>query len=197
MGRIHHRFLFRGRDEYAVIHPSCPPAIHAAAFSQPKNAVGRTSTGKKKTPIYTIENAPLLWDLMKGEGHWLCGDCKKASLSPDEHCSEVVWDDAWIQSIGMSRFETVPEWERFFDSVVDSVASAASGAFRMESRGNPVLPIEEHERVLKIVPPYDRAAVVRAYRAAVQRTHPDRPGGSAVEFKRVMDAKEALFLATG
>ncbi len=186
MGRVHYALLFQDRDQYAVLHPSCPTGIHLSAASKPIHAVGRSRIGRLKTTVYEPDNLKLLFSLMRSDGHWPCSTCKKISFGAKEICSDVVWEDAWIQSVGMSRFETVPEWERIFESIADAVG----GAFRME-RDDTKTPIEEHEQVLGITPPYDRNVMLKAFRAAAMKAHPDR-GGSEAAMRRVIEARDAL-----
>jgi len=51
--------------------------------------------------------------------------------------------------------------------------------------------LDEAERILGLLRPYDAGAVSRAFRTAAKRLHPDR-GGEEEEFKRAGEAKELL-----
>lgn len=59
-------------------------------------------------------------------------------------------------------------------------------------------PLTRHLAALGLRPvgTVTRADVDRAFRAAVLRTHPDRPGGCADEFERVRIARDALLART-
>lgn len=50
----------------------------------------------------------------------------------------------------------------------------------------------EAAEILGLGWPVTRGDVTRAYRVAIQRAHPDHPGGSDAEFLRVFSAKEVL-----
>ncbi len=176
MSRIHFATLYLGRDPHVVFHPSCDSEAHAAAADLPIHAVGR-SHAKKRQAIYDPANVTLMWSMLRKTGHWPCSGCRSGKC-------DVVWDDAWVQSIGMAKYETVPEWEKIFERMADFGFQIFKDA--------PSVPLSEHEAVLGLVPPYDHDQVVRAYRAAAMRAHPDRPGGSTIAMQRVNAAKAAM-----
>ncbi len=202
MARIHYVCLFRGHDEYVVFHPSVEAEAHQYAATLPVHAVGRIRSGN--TFGYLVDNTPLLWKLMRRAGNTVCAACTKASCDTEGYsadkkpvgvagakvvpCPDVVWDEKWIRGTGMSRFETVTQFEEFWNRVADALTPEP---------GVPVVPMAVHEGVLGIVPPYDRDGVLRAFKTAALRTHPDRPGGSAEAFQRVVIARDALLPSLG
>lgn len=187
MARVHFGFFFRQADEYVVLHPGCPPDVHIAAAHGPVHAVGRTRINGWN--VYSAGNAPVLFTVLRSSGHTICSKCtaecrrlRVENAEQSDECPDAVFDDAWLGRIGMTRTETVSDWERIWDAVGDALK---------QQQAAPSL--DAHEQVLGLRPPYSRKDITIAFRKVALLTHTDRQdGGNVARFTRACEARDAL-----
>lgn len=190
MARVHFGFFYRQADEYVVLHPGCPPDVHIAAAHGPVHAVGRTRINGYN--VYGAGNAPVLFTVLRSNGHTICSKCtaecrrlRTEDLEQSDECPDAVFDDAWLGRIGMTRTETVSDWERIWDAVGDALKQQQAPS------------LDAHEQLLGLRPPYGRKDITLAFRKVALRSHPDLPGGGDEKlFKRACEARDALERAT-
>lgn len=194
MPRVHFGYFFRQDTEYVVLHPNCSSDIHTAAARAPVHAVGHARINGWH--VYGARNAPVLFTFLRSSGHTVCTRCstecrrqRAENLEQSDECPDAVFDDEWLGSIGMTRTETVSDWERIWDAVGDA----------LKQQQKPALDV--HESLLGLRPPYGKKDITAAFRKVAFRTHPDRLGDSATpaeresagkQFNRACEARDAL-----